>query len=125
MINEEVYSQLYYIICKLPNDLVKKIPNDIIDYIRIKKNDDYISNIKGIKKIKLLDDTEKYLSVIYTDYLATDEEKRIIKYKERVLSQKKEKEIKKKFNRKYWGIFEYVTWRNNKEILLWWKMVNC
>lgn len=101
MINEEVFSQLYYIISKLPNDLVKKIPKDIINYIRIKKNDDYISNIKEIKKIKLLDDTEKILSVLYTDYLATDEEKQIIKYKERFLLQKKEKEFKKKFKRKY------------------------
>ena len=38
---------------------------------------------KSIEDLKLLDETKKILSVLYTDYITTNEEREIIKAKER------------------------------------------
>lgn len=41
-----------------------------------------------IGDVELLEDTEKILSVLYTDYLVTDEERDIIKKKEKILQER-------------------------------------
>ena len=43
----------------------------------------------GIESAELLEDTEKILSVLYTDYLATEEEREIILNKEKIISNSK------------------------------------
>ena len=41
-----------------------------------------------IGDVELLEDTEKILSVLYTDFLVTDEERDIIKKKEKILQER-------------------------------------
>ena len=92
MIEAKAYTQVSYIISLMSENLKRKIPQDLIDLIEEKKDKNYEIEYTSIKSMKLLNDTKKLLSVIYTDYIATDEERRIIQNKERVLSLKQEKE---------------------------------
>ena len=64
------------------------------------KNYIFNSQNKDLENIELLEDTEKILSVLYTDYFSTEEEKEIILNKEKMLeSERKDKGFKiKKVN---------------------------
>ena len=84
------YTEAYVLIDNLSDDLKKKVPERIIDGIKSKMDKSYEFKIQedddgNIEDIELLEDTEKILSVIYTDYLATEEEKVIIKNKQYAL----------------------------------------
>ena len=98
MIEAKAYTQVSYIISLMSENLKRKIPQDLIDLIEEKKDKNYEIEYTSIKSMKLLNDTKKLLSVIYTDYIATDEERRIIQNKERVLSLKQEKEKHENFS---------------------------
>lgn len=80
------YTQAYYIIDSLSEELKSKIPQRILKAIesQMDKTYEFYVDDDDLENIKLLEDTEKILSVIYTDYLATDEERKIIKNKERL-----------------------------------------
>ena len=53
--------------------------------IEKRKDSSYNIDVENIEDLNLLEDTEKILSVIYTDYIATVEEKEIIKNKEKIV----------------------------------------
>lgn len=93
MINSKAYTEVYYIINEMSDELKSKIPQDIIANIEEKMDNNYQFNIenKDIEDIKLLEDTEKILSVLYTDYIATEYERKIIKAKEKILLNKYKK----------------------------------
>ena len=80
------YTQAYYIIDSLSEELKSKIPQRILKAIesQMDKTYEFYVDDDDLENIELLEDTEKILSVIYTDYLATDEERKIIKNKERL-----------------------------------------
>lgn len=65
----------------LPEKEKAKIPEKWYQLIETKRDKDYKFNTRD-EDITLLPDTEKILSVIYTDYLASEEERKIIKAKE-------------------------------------------
>ncbi len=98
MIDARAYTQVSHIIGLMSNSLKKKIPQDFVDMIERNKDKEFKIQEKNIKDMKLLTDTEKLLSVIYTDYIASEEEKRIIKQKERLIKLKEEQEKRKKNN---------------------------
>ena len=50
-----------------------------------------------LEDVELLEDTEKILSVIYTDYLASEEERKIIHEKEKAIRLQKEKISREKY----------------------------
>ena len=79
MIEAKAYTQVGYIISLMSNSLKEKIPQDFIDMIERNKDKNYEIKEENIKDMVLLSDTEKILSVIYTDYIASEEEKVIIK----------------------------------------------
>ena len=75
-------------------ELRSKIPNEIIKNIESKMDTDYEFYIESdIDDAELLEDTEKILSVLYTDYLATNKEREIIKNKEKVLERNGKTEV--------------------------------
>lgn len=85
------YTQVSYIIGEMSENLKSKIPTNIINLMEKNKDKNY--KITGkISDLKLLEDTKKILSVLYTDYIATEEEKKVIKNKERIISWQEEKE---------------------------------
>lgn len=97
MISNQAYSEVYYLISEMSEELRQKIPLNIINAIKEKMDKNYQFNIENddIEDLVLLEDTEKVLSVLYTDYIATEEEKAIIKNKERVLEEKRKADISK------------------------------
>ena len=96
MIDARAYTQVSYIISLMSEKLKRKIPQDFLDMIERNKDKEFVIQEKNIKDIILLSDTEKILSVIYTDYIASEEEKLIIKNKEKMLYLKEDN--KEKYN---------------------------
>lgn len=89
MLDKKAYTEVFYIINEMSEELRSKIPSEIIKNIEKKMDRTYDFNIEeDIENAELLEDTEKILSVLYTDYLATDEEREVIKNKERILKEK-------------------------------------
>ena len=98
MIDSKAYTQVNYIIQNMSEELKKNIPQKLMSVIEKNKDNEYKIEVENIEDLDLLDDTQKILSVIYIDYIASDEEKLIIKNKERIINLKKEKEKKKKYD---------------------------
>lgn len=91
MIDSKAYTELFYIINSMSVGMRKKIPLSIMENIERKMDKNYKFSLdKNIKTTPLLADTEKLLSVLYTDYFATTEEKIIIKRKEKIEYEKQE-----------------------------------
>lgn len=84
-LNPKAYTQVSYIINNMSSELKNKIPKEIISMIEKRKDSSYNIDVENIEDLDLLEDTEKILSVIYTDYIATVEEKEIIKNKEKIV----------------------------------------
>ena len=80
MLDSRAYTEVYNIINLLDEELKEKIPNNITKNIKDRMDRSYKCHINGvnIEEVELLKDTEKILSVIYTDYLATEEERKVI-----------------------------------------------
>lgn len=85
MLQKRAYSEVYYLISKMPEEMKNKIPENLINEIKNNMDKDYNVNPeqKSIEDLKLLNETKKILSVLYTDYITTNEEREIIKAKER------------------------------------------
>jgi len=89
--DSKVYTEVYEIINIFPSKERKKIPVKWYQLIESKRDKDYEFDARD-ENVILLPDTEKILSVIYTDYLASEEERKIIKAKE-------ESFVKKNYNK--------------------------
>lgn len=94
-------TQLNKILSFLSEDINKKIPKDILKIINDKTNNNICANINEVKDIKeenILPETRKYLSFIFLNYLATEEEReeytKIIKNNE----EEYQKFLRKKYN---------------------------
>lgn len=122
MIDKKAYTEVYKLIEILPEELKKKIPEDFIDVIKNNMDTSYKFEIdtENIEEIDLLEDTEKILSVIYTDYLATEEERKIIKNKEKISllkkEQKKKKQFQENYNDTYYNFPKETSYSNNKRV---------
>ena len=98
MINQNAYKEVHEIIKILPNDEQQKIPQSLLKMIKEKANNaNYEFDIENFYNDNLLEDTEKILSVLYTDYLSTEEEHQIILAKEKILAYKQDLKKAKKY----------------------------
>ena len=96
MLDKKAYTEVFYIINEMSEELRSKIPNEIIKNIENKMDRNYDFNIEDdIENAELLEDTEKILSVLYTDYFATNEERELIKNKEKILKEKQKPDLPK------------------------------
>ena len=95
--DSKAYTEVNCLINEMSEEMKNKIPINILKNIqnRMDKNYNFTIENEDFENVKLLDDTEKILSVLYTDYFATEEEKEIIQNKERILENKKREENKK------------------------------
>lgn len=98
MIEKKAYNQVYKIIEYMPKEMQEKIPNELINAIKDNMDPTYQYEIKEIKEDELFEDTKKILSVLYTDYFSTDEERRIILAKEKNLGNEKEIQKQKMYS---------------------------
>ena len=72
------FKEVYDILENTEEDLLSKIPNSFMNFIKNNMNVDYKTSInlnETIDKQHLLKETEAILSLIYRSYWATDEEK--------------------------------------------------
>ena len=66
MLDKKAYTEVFYIINTMPDEMKNKIPKDVIDNIKNKMDNDYKFNIENddFENVELLEDTEKILSVL-------------------------------------------------------------
>lgn len=76
--NRRAYSEVNYIITNMPAEMKAKIPTEVILNIQNKIDNEYIVEINDIEYDKLLPDTEKLLAVLYADYIAPADERKLI-----------------------------------------------
>lgn len=114
MLSSKAYTETFYIINLMSEEMRNKIPKKILNNIKSRMDNEYEFFIDedGIESAELLEDTEKILSVLYTDYLATEEEREIILNKEKIISNSK---ISNQINNDI-EIKEIFSERNKKEI---------
>lgn len=97
MLNPKAYKEVNEIIKNLPTEMQDKIPKDIRKDIEYNCDKNYSFSIDNLKELKLLKDTEKILSVLYTDYFSTEKERKVIVAKELLIEAQKEKEKQKNY----------------------------
>lgn len=93
-------TQLNRILSFLSEDTKKKIPKDIWKEINNKTDSNFNTKINGVKDIKeenILPETRKYLSFIFLNYLATEEEKE----EYTIIIKNNEEQYQKSLNQKY------------------------
>lgn len=93
--DRRAYSEVNYIINEMPEEMKIKIPTEVIKNIQNNMDKDYIVELKDIEYDELLPDTEKFLAVLYADYIAPEEERKLIKATEKRIKDKKIQEINK------------------------------
>ncbi len=101
MINEISFSEVYEIILHMDKELVNKIPQKFISFIKQNKKDDYVTNIdytKNINEQELQKGTRVILSIIYRDYLCSDEKKKELMQNDNIELRKIEEELREKYN---------------------------
>lgn len=113
MLSSQAYTEVFYIVNLMSEEMRSKIPEKIFNNIKSRMDNKYefLIDEDEIESVELLEDTEKILSVLYTDYLATEEEREIILNKEKIISKSK---ISNQINNNI-EIKEIFPERNKKE----------
>ena len=97
-ITKEAYSEVYAILNLMSWDLIKKIPENIWENIEKKRDKEQVIEIDNIKEYQASEQANKLLAVLYKNYFANDEEKEVIRAKEKILYQKEQDELHEKYN---------------------------
>lgn len=97
MINPKAYTEVNEIIKSIPNEIQEKIPEDIRKTIDYNSDKNYYFTFESFEKSELLEDTKKILSVLYTDYFSTKNEKEVILEKEKIIERQKEQVKRQKY----------------------------
>ena len=104
------FKEVYDILENTEEDLLSKIPNSFMNFIKNNMNVDYKTSInlnETIDKQHLLKETEAILSLIYRIYWATDEEKNEFAKKDNLELIKEEEQKKEQYQGKdIYKVFE-------------------
>ena len=104
------FKEVYDILENTEEDLLSKIPNSFMNFIKNNMNINYKTNINSnetIDKQHLLKETEAILSLIYRSYWATDEEKNEFAKKDNLELIKEEEQKKEQYQGKdIYKVFE-------------------
>ena len=98
-ITKQTYSEVYAILNLMSLDLINKIPDNILQNIEEKRDIELNIEINDIEQHEVSDNANKVLAVLYKKYFATNEEKKVIKAKEKMLYVKQQEELHKRYNR--------------------------
>ena len=97
----KAYKEVLEILKYIPIDEYNKIPEDIIQNMKKKQDNQYqyeVTNLENFKEQPMLRETEAILSVLYRDYWATTEERKKIREKEKSEIEVLEIEKRQKYN---------------------------
>lgn len=97
MIDAKVYTEVNEIIQIMPQDMQNQIPEDLRKTIEYNMDKEYKFEREDLEEGNFLEDTKKILSVLYTDYFATEEERQAILAKEKAINLQNEKEKQEKY----------------------------
>lgn len=97
MIDAKAYTEVNEIIQIMPQNIQNQIPEDLRKTIAYNMDKEYKFEIEDFEEIDFLEDTKKILSVLYTDYFATEEERQAILAKEKAINLQNEKEKQEKY----------------------------
>lgn len=98
MITKQAYSEVYTVLNMMSEAHRNKIPQNVLNGIDNKRDKQNIIKINNIKQLSISEQAEEVLAVLYKNYFASDEEKKIIKSKERILFERQQKELREKYN---------------------------
>lgn len=98
MITKQTYSEVYTVLSMMSETLKSKIPQNVLIGIDNKRDKQNTIKVNNIKQLNISKQAEEILAVLYKNYLATGDEKKIIKAKERILFERKQEELRKKYN---------------------------
>ena len=93
-------SEVYLVIQNSDIDIIKKIPDNFLNFIKNNMNKDIIkTNTQNINlKNMISEDAKAILSLIYRDYLVSDEERIALLNEEQIKRMKYEQLLKEKYN---------------------------
>lgn len=97
MINPKAFTEINEIIKSIPEEIKENIPEDIKKTIAYNSDKNYHFTFDSFEKTELLEDTKKILSVLYTDYFSTENERKVILAKERLIEIQREKKKQQKY----------------------------
>lgn len=76
--DRKALTEVYEVIIMLENKELNKIPEKLIETIKLNKDNEYEVDFQKLENGEMLPDTMKILAALYTYYLANEEEKNII-----------------------------------------------
>ena len=93
-------SEVYLVIQNSDIDIIKKIPDNFLNFIKDNMNKDNIkTNTQNINLKNIISEDEKtILSLIYRDYLVSDEERNALLNEEQIKRIKYEQLLREKYN---------------------------
>lgn len=95
----DAFSEVDAIIKIMPSNLVNKIPLKLQYLINEYKNDKYKPLIEEpIENYELMDESKIILSLIYRDFLCSNEEKEILKNRDSEKLKEEEQQLREKYN---------------------------
>lgn len=100
-IDAEALAEVDVIIQMMPKEENLKIPNGFKNFIKSRKSNDYIPNIKKdipLYQQDLKKDTKTICSLIYRSYLCSKNKKIELENKDRIILLQKEQELQEKYN---------------------------
>lgn len=99
-IYKDAFKEVSVILENTDEELLSKIPNKFIEFIKNNMNTEYKADINpsiDLDKQRLLKETEAILSLIYRSYFSTDEEKNQFMYTDEIELQKIEERKKQEY----------------------------
>lgn len=100
-IDAEALTEVDAIIQMMPEEENLKIPNEFKNFIKSRKSNDYIPNIKKdipLYQQNLKKDTKTICSLIYRSYLCPKDKKMELENNDRTILLQKEQELREKYN---------------------------
>ena len=95
----KAFSEVNEIIQLMPLELVKKIPNSLIEMMKKEKDTSYKPNIQEpIEEQSLMDETIIILGLIYRDFLVPPEKRKELQLKDAEELKRVQEEIREKYN---------------------------
>lgn len=111
----KAYKEVLEILKYMPEDDVKKIPKELLETFKCKKDNKYnfyINKNQDFSKLKILDETEAIMINIFTDYWATQEQREKI-----IAKQKHDNNTMEETKQKIYNVDNLFKDRNkNREI---------
>ena len=87
-LQRKAYSEVYALLQLMSLDLKNKIPNNVLKSIDNKRDKRYEIKIDDFANYEFSEDANFLLGVLYKNYFASDEEKKIIDAKIRIMKKR-------------------------------------